>query len=236
MINLLIPMAGRGQRFADAGYKKPKPFIDVCGKPLIHRVIENVDPISMFRLILVMQDNQKDEWCSRGLLSRPSFYFLNGVTDGAARTVLLAKEYFDNDDELIIANSDQIIGDKDWCDYGRNVFIKNDSDCGVWCFLNDNPKWSYVKVENGLITRVEEKKPISQIATCGVYWFRHGKDFVRAAESMIKKDIRTNNEFYIAPAINELIGEGKKVMPYMINQMYGFGTPEDMNASLAIYR
>ena len=103
-------------------------------------------------------------------------------------------------------------------------------DAIVWTFNDVHPKWSFVKTNSrGFCTEVAEKKPISDIATCGIYWYRKGSDFVKSAEQMIQKDIRVKNEFYIAPVYNELIGQGKTLVPFFVHKMHGVGTPEDLN-------
>jgi NDP-sugar pyrophosphorylase family protein len=140
---------------------------------------------------------------------------------------LLAKNLIDDDDDLLIANSDQIINFE-----AENFnLVKNncDFDAIVYTFNAVHPKWSFVKTNSrGFITEVAEKKPISNIATCGIYWYRRGSDFVKYAERMIEKDIRVNNEFYIAPVYNELIEDGKSLVPFYVSKMYGLGTPEDL--------
>jgi hypothetical protein len=103
----------------------------------------------------------------------------------------------------------------------------------IFTFHDVHPKWSFVKTNSyGFITEIAEKNPISDIATCGIYWYRRGSDFVSAAERMIKKNIRTNNEFYIAPVYNEMIEDGCKLIPFFVHKMHGIGTPEDLNTYL----
>ena len=156
---------------------------------------------------------------------------VDGLTEGAACTALLAKDLIDRDEDLLIANSDQII------EYSPENFgyLKNFTtvDGIVFCFHDVHPKWSFVEVDGrGIVVRVAEKNPISNNATCGIYWYRHGSDFVRCAESMIAKNIRVNNEFYIAPVYNELINGGRSLIPFFVDRMHGIGTPEDLNAYL----
>jgi dTDP-glucose pyrophosphorylase len=133
-----------------------------------------------------------------------------------------------NEDDLLIANSDQII------EYEPQNFINIKSltnvDSLVFTFNATHPKWSFVKVDSsGFVSEVAEKNPISDIATCGIYWYRRGSDFVKYAERMIDKNIRVNNEFYIAPVYNELINDNKTLLPFYVNKMWGIGTPEDLN-------
>ena len=157
---------------------------------------------------------------------------VDGLTEGAACTALLAKKYIDDDEDLLIANSDQLI------EYSTENFnyLKNltDVDGIALCFKAVHPKWSFIKVNSrGVAVEVAEKNPISDIATCGIYWYRKGSDFVRYAEKMIEKDLRTNNEFYICPVYNELIKERKTLIPYFVHKMHGLGTPEDLQKYLS---
>ncbi len=153
---------------------------------------------------------------------------MDSLTEGAACTVLLAKEYIDNDEDLLIANSDQLI------EYSSQNFnyLKNltDLDAIVMCFNAVHPKWSFVKVNSrGIATEVAEKKPISEHATVGLYHWKTGKDYVQYAQQMIENNIRTNNEFYVCPVYNEAIKDGKKFVASAVDKMYPIGTPEDLD-------
>jgi len=230
-MKILIPMAGEGSRFAKEGYTFPKPLIDVRGKPMIQKVVENLDFVSEY--IFLVRKKHIEQYA--GLLDTLNqitnnsckIVEVDSLTEGAACTALLAKEFIDNDEDLLIANSDQFI------EYQRQNFISmrsmTDVDAIVWTFNAVHPKWSFVKTNaRGFITEVAEKKPISDIATCGIYWYRKGSDFVKYAEQMIEKDIRVNNEFYIAPVYNELIKDNKSLVPFYVHKMWGLGTPEDL--------
>ena len=228
-MNILIPMAGRGKRFEDAGYSFPKPLIDVGGKPMIQIIIENLNLSG--KHIFLCQKEHYEKYALNELLRLLSpncdIIQIDGITEGAAVTALKAKELINNDEELIIANSDQ------WINWNPQHFLSflrnNNADGGIVTFISTHPKWSFIKVdESGLVTELAEKKPISNIATVGIYYYKHGKDFVEAAEQMINKNIRTNNEFYIAPTFNEMILSGMKIVHYPIAEMRGLGTPEDL--------
>lgn len=224
-------MAGEGSRFAKEGYTFPKPLIDVRGKPMIQQVVENLDFVSQYVFLVRKKHIEKYEGLVDTLHRITNSYCkiveVDELTEGAACTALLAKEHINIDEDLLIANSDQFI------EYERQNFIslKNmtDVDAIVWTFNAVHPKWSFVKTNSrGYITEVAEKKPISDIATCGIYWYRKGSDFVKYAEQMIDKNIRVNNEFYIAPVYNELISDHKTLIPFYVNKMWGLGTPEDL--------
>lgn len=234
-MNVIIPMAGRGKRFEEAGYSFPKPLIDVNGKPMIQIIIENLNLTA--KHIFICQEDHVQKFAIHDLMNllKPNSEIIsvNKITQGAAETVLLAKNLINNDDELIIANSDQ------WVDWNNQHFLsfmrKKEADGGIVTFISTHPKWSYVKInhENSLEVEVAEKRPISNIATVGIYYYKHGKDFVKAAEQMMEKNIRTNNEFYVAPAFNEMIASGKKIYIYPVAEMRGLGTPEDLRQFLS---
>ena len=230
-MKILIPMAGAGSRFTKEGYTFPKPLIDVRGKPMIQSVVENLD-FDCEYIFLVRKEHIKQYSGIIGTLDRITngrfnYVEVDGLTEGAACTALLAEQYIDDDEGLLIANSDQII------DYEPNNFLTlkslTDVDSMVFTFNAVHPKWSFVKTNSrGFVTEVAEKRPISNIATCGIYWYRRGSDFVKYAKQMIDKDIRVNNEFYIAPVYNELIQDGKTLIPFYVHKMWGIGTPEDL--------
>jgi HAD superfamily hydrolase (TIGR01509 family) len=229
-MNILIPMAGAGSRFQQAGYTFPKPLIDVEGKPMIQVVVDNLNIEATY--IYVVQKEHRAKYNLDTLLNlitpNCKIVEVDGITDGAACTTLLAKEFIDNDQPLVMANSDQFV------EWDSNEFmykmIEQKVDGGILTFKATHPKWSFAKVdEYGYVTEVAEKNPISDIATVGVYYWAKGSDYVKYAEQMIDKNIRTNNEFYTCPTFNEAIGDGKKIKTFNIEKMWGLGTPEDLN-------
>jgi hypothetical protein len=229
-LNVLIPMAGAGSRFAQAGYTFPKPLIEVRGKPMIQVVVENLNIEANY--IFLVQKEHYETYNLKYLLNLIApgckIVQVDGLTDGAACTTLLAKEHIDNDAPLVMANSDQFV---EWnsneCMY---AFSADSIDGGILTFKATHPKWSYAKLnEDGFVSEVAEKKVISDEATVGIYYWRHGSDYVKYAEQMIAKNIRTNGEFYTCPVFNEAIGDGKKIRVKNIEKMWGIGTPEDLN-------
>lgn len=236
VLNIVIPMAGRGSRFADAGYHDPKPLIPVGGRPMIEWIIDNIRPNQSHRFIFICLGEHLERYPAvetklRELCPGCEIVPVKSVTEGAACTVLLAKNLIDNQSPLMIANSDQIV------DLPINSYLTlGDSeqvDGFIMTFWSDHPKWSYCKLtETGDVTEVVEKEVVSNDATVGIYNFRHGADFVRAAESMIQHNFRVNGEFYVAPTYNQLITEGSKIMVKSTGHegagMYGLGTPEDL--------
>jgi HAD superfamily hydrolase (TIGR01509 family) len=233
-LNVLIPMAGLGSRFKDAGYVFPKPLVEVDGKPMIQAVVESLGVKAKYTYIVQKEHYEKYNLSYLLNLITPecNIVQVDGVTEGAAVTCLLAKEYIDSESPLIMANSDQIV---EWNSrqFIYDLMTKN-ADGGIATFKSTHPKWSYARVDdNGLVVEVAEKKPISDIATVGIYYWKHGSDFVKYSEQMIDKNIRTNNEFYVCPVFNEAILDNKRIFTSDIKKMWGVGTPEDLNYYLS---
>lgn len=237
MLNIVIPMAGRGSRFANVGYKLPKPLIEVHGKPMIEFVTHNIAPKGDYRFIYLCLQEHLDKYDLENRLKaiEPTCIVVpvDHVTEGAACTVLLAEKYIDNDDPMMIANSDQFVD----IDINEYIAAMEGSDGLIMTMFADDPKWSFIKFdESKYVTMVREKEVISNEATVGIYNFAHGHDFVDYAHRMIDKNIRVNNEFYVAPVYNEMIDDGKHITFYNIgsvdNGMYGLGIPEDLNRFL----
>ena len=229
-LNVLVPMAGAGTRFSAAGYTFPKPLIDVMGKPMIQVVIENLNIEANY--IYLVQREHYEKYNLKHMLNliTPGCHIVQveGITQGAACTTLLARQLIDNDNKLLIVNSDQYI---EWnSNQIMYAFSSDHIDGGIVTFENTHPKWSYVALnETGFVTQVAEKKVISNKATVGMYYWKHGSDYVKYADTMIRKDIRVNNEFYVAPVYNEAIESGAKIRIKDIDRMWGLGTPEDLN-------
>jgi len=229
-LNVLVPMAGAGSRFAQQGYTFPKPLIEVNGKPMIQVVVENLNIEAHY--IFIVQQEHYEKYNLKYLLNLIApgcdIVQVNGITEGAACSTLLAKDYIDNDAPLVMANSDQYV---EWnsneCMY---AFSADDIDGGIVTFEASHPKWSYAKIgDNGLVSEVAEKKVISNEATVGIYYWKQGSDYVKYAEQMIENNIRVNNEFYVCPVFNEAIGDNKKIKVKRVDKMWGIGTPEDLD-------
>lgn len=237
-INIVIPITGAGTSFQTAGYTFPKPLIDINGKPMIQLVIENIKPKSKHKFIIICRKEHVDKYSLNQIFDNAtggnfSSIQLSAPTQGAACTVLTAVDFINNEEELIIANGDQII-DSD-IDKFISFARKSKTDGVILTFTSQHPRWSYARVDKkGNVLETAEKKVISNHATVGVYYFRQGKFFVEGAISMISKDIRFNNDFYVCPVYNELILADKKVIIWEIkhSQMHGLGTPEDLNKYL----
>ena len=236
-LTVLIPMAGAGSRFQQAGYTFPKPLIDVRGKPMIQLVVENLNIKANY--VYVVQKEHREKYNLDTLLNlitpNCKIVEVDKLTEGAACTALLAKQHINKDTPLFFANSDQFV------EWDSNEFLykmnETNADGGIVSFRATHPKWSFAKVdEKGLVTEVAEKNPISDIATVGYYYWKKGSDFVKYAEDMIEKDIRVNNEFYVCPVFNQAIEDNKEIRTFDIPKMWGLGTPEDLKYYLENYK
>lgn len=231
-------MAGEGSRFRKAGFEKPKPFIDVAGKPMIKWVIENLQvPGAYFTLIARQEHLEAEKDLVRQLEQEFPLRFIsvNQLTEGTACTVLFARQYINNDTPLLIANSDQ------WVEFSLAEMLadarnrKLEGSILTFTDKEKNPKWSFAKTDdNGLVTEVKEKVVISDKATVGIYYFTRGSDFVNAAIDMIVHNDRVNNEFYTCPVYNWMIRDQKKIGIFDVEfeDMHGLGTPEDLSLFL----
>ena len=234
-MNIVVPMAGAGSRFEKAGYTFPKPLIEVKGQPMIAKVVENLDLQGKY--IFLVQKAHYEKYDLENLLNLIApgceIVQIDGLTEGAACTVLKARELIDNDQPLLISNSDQWIK---WNSF-ETISSFNNEDGGILTFKSVHPKHSFAKVDgDGYVTEVAEKNPISSDATVGIYHWKRGSDFVKYADQMIANNIRTNNEFYICPVYNEALRDGLKIKASLVDQMWGMGTPEELNNFLAHYK
>ncbi len=235
-LNIVIPMAGGGASFQQAGYTFPKPLIEVNGKPMIQLIIENLKPSVPHKFIFICMKEHYDKYSLNeifnNLVGRDNYECIQLIskTMGAACTALTAVEHINNENDLIIANSDQIIDVKidDFVSFAR----ESQADGVIMTFEASHPRWSYARVNSdNEILEVAEKKVISSHATVGLYYFKEGKKFVATAHNMIEKGISINDEYYVCPVYNELILKGGKAKIWEIprEKMHSLGTPEDLN-------
>lgn len=231
-LNILIPMAGLGSRFQKTHPNQFKPFIDVNGKAMIERVIENNNQLDNSRFIFITRKelpvNNLEKICTN-LNVNYEIISIDYLTEGSACTCLLAEKHINNDMPLVITNCDQITEDLNIQNIIKySEFNNSDGILGVFNSISD--KNSYVKLNSNFeVIEIKEKVVISNIATNGFHFWKHGSFFVNSAKSMIQKNERYNNEFYVAPTYNHLIQNNKKIHPYYFNMHFPIGTPEDLN-------
>ena len=228
---IVIPMAGAGSRFAQAGYTFPKPLIDVGGKPMIQAVVDNLGINGNYVFIVLDSHRRRYNLDAMLNLIAPDcrVVAIRDVTDGAARTVSLAADHVDDlTKPVLVANSDQLVA---W-DPARFAWTTERYDGLIATHTATHPKWSFVEMSQDRVVRVEEKNPISSTATCGIYWWRSFGLLLGTIQEMIANNDRVNGEFYLAPTYNYAIADGARVGTYQVDEMHGIGTPEDLEAYL----
>ena len=235
-------MAGAGSRFVKAGDKDPKAFIDVDGKTMIERVLDNLQYPNARYILIARKEHLESRLDLASAIKKKynvEFITIDKLTEGTVCTVLHARKLINNNIPMVIANSDQIIDIK-FEDF-VNDCLQRHLDGSIMTFLDEerNPKWSFAKVdERGFVIEVKEKQLISNRATVGIYMWQKGKDFIDSSIDMIAENERVNNEFYTCPTYNYLIENGKKIGIYDIKfeEMHGIGTPEDLNKYLELLK
>lgn len=222
-MNVLILLAGSSAGFKEAGYNFPKPLIEIAGKPLVQHVIEHLSPLVQqgARLIFLVrhEDNQRYHISAVIKLLAPTSEVreVRGETGGAACTALLAVDLIGQPEPLLVINGDQIV------EADLNAILGDFSsrklDGGIAVFPDVHPRWSFVKCDaNGAVIEAAEKRPISNLATAGFYYFASGSEFVSAAQSMILKDAAVNGLFYVCPVYNELILRNRRIGVHRISK------------------
>jgi len=231
-MNIVMPMAGRGSRFAQVGIRTPKPLIDVRGKPMYAWATEGLPLDLAKRLIFIcLREHLEDLSLERDIKTRYAAYdpvviALDQVTEGQACTVLIARDLIDNDDPLLIFNADTYcpttIGQA-ISQWGPTV------DGALDVFSAPGDKWSFARTDDqGRVLETAEKRRISPWASTGLYYFRRGRDFVFHTQAMVADNERSNNEFYVAPVYNRLIAAGADIRANRVDRIWVLGTPEDL--------
>lgn len=236
-VNIVMPMAGRGSRFADVGIKTPKPLIDVLGRPMYAWATDSLPLGLASRVIfLCLREHLTGTDLERDIRARyahlsPEIVPIDQVTEGQACTVLLARELIDNDDHLVIFNADT------WyrSSFERALRTMPPTVAGtLGVFRAAGDRWSFARTDAaGRVVQTAEKRRISDLACTGLYHFSRGRDFVRYADAMIAADDRVNGEFYVAPVYNRMIEGGLEVRVDVADEAWALGTPEDMAHFLA---
>jgi hypothetical protein len=225
-------MAGEGSRFPKDQYL-PKPLIDVNGKPMIVRAIESLGIDGQYHFIIRRNEFTQIivEIISK-TVKNPRFVEVTQTTAGPASSAMMFKDKINNDQELVIANCDQIM------EWDTDLFFHNVRlyDGAVVTYHSDTDKNSYARLDKqGRVTEIREKQVISNISLNGIHYWRQGRHFVNSAEEMIANDDRApNGEFYIAPTYNYMIKQGLKVGIHHIpnEQHHAVGVPVDLERFL----
>lgn len=227
-INIIMPMAGRGQRFINEGYTDPKPLLKINGRYIIEYVLDCMNFPGANFIFIVRKDHVDDynlDKVLKKLVPNCKIIILNELTQGAICTVLKAEKYINNDEEMMIKDCDQVI---DWSPQHFLSFVRRNEGEGAIVTINtDNPGFSFAEVRGKKILQTAEKVVISNFGAVGIYYFKKGKDLIKYANKMITKNIRTNNEFYVCPVYNEYIQDAKTILNYPVAEMWSLGTPEE---------
>jgi len=224
-----MPMAGNGQRFFDAGYNLPKPLIDIKGKPMFIRVVDNLGLDNVELTCIVRQDHVNEYDIDKRIMEHinANIIIAPGLTEGAACTVMHAIDQ-NKTDGFLVANCDQLmVWEKQ--KFIADIFANPLSDEGtIFTFTpnHNKPIHSYVTTDDhGYVTELAEKKMISNIATVGVYHFGSQKKFAEGVKMMMEENDRTNGEFYLAPVYNYLMDP---IKTFHVEKFIGLGTPEEL--------
>ena len=240
-LHIIMPMAGEGSRFAKAGWKTPKPLIELKGIPLFQRAISSVaiDGVDMKYSFIVRQehiDNQHIDLLIKDILPEARIFSVKKTTRGAVETCLVAEAGIDDDDAIVVMDCDL-----EFRSIAYNKLVSDalsvpagEADGGALVsFESDNPRYSYAQVDDqGCVIRTAEKEPISNHALCGAYFFGSGKDFKRIAHQLLDDGTHGKAEFYVSLLYNYLLAEGKTVRLAMMEEYHSYGTPEELIQSM----
>lgn len=241
-LTVILPCAGLGQRFVDAGYSARKPMIaiqNMGGKTMIQVVVENLKVEAKFVFIVLKEDYEKYNLGHFLRVICPGCEVIqtDGLTSGSAATVMLAREYLENNDNpVLLVNSDQFFTPEG---VGEFLYAAQEKDCdaSVLTFKNSNPKFSYCRTnEQGYVEEVAEKTVISDNANVGIFYHKKGSDCLKYIEQMIAADFRVRGEYYYAPAIGFAIKDGQKVTIYNVDTCWTLGDPESLEYFILNYR
>ena len=232
-LNIVIPIAGAGSRFVDAGFDVPKPLIKVHDKTLIEWSVKSFDFLKKTKkvsfIFIILKEHDKKYALKKSLKNifgnTIKIIVIDEMTRGQAETCLMAKSLIDNYNQLVIYNCDTYTtGNSKMFD----LIEKERPDGILACFKSNDPRYSYARLDSfGYVDLTKEKEVISPLATSGMYYFKRGSDFVTAAENMIKNDDDSKGEYYVAPCYNEMLKSGKKIKTYLVDENWVIGTPEE---------
>ena len=234
MSTIVIPMAGAGTRFASAGYKLPKYLIKKDNKTLLELSLSGLPLDSIDRVVFVALQEHVEEYdlvdkYLRNLMA-PDKFILSTIlspTDGQAQTVLAAREHINPNSDLIIYNIDTVYRSSNQAALLGDVNRKHDGIIGV--HLHGGNNWSFARVDSqGFVVETAEKRRISRYASTGFYHFTKASDFLSVADEHVSNNLRSSNEFYVAPLYNDMIRSGRKFVIDIVDQFVPLGTPQEL--------
>lgn len=237
-LHIIMPMAGEGSRFRNAGWTTPKPLIQLHGKALFEHAIDSVkiDGAPMKYSFIVRAEHIKANKIDQGikeLLPEASVFSVEKTTRGAVETCLVAEEAIADDDAVVVMDCDLEFSSERYKQLIKESLETNAKEAhggALVSFESTEPRYSYAEVnENGLVTRTAEKEPISKHALCGAYFFASGADFKRVARKLLDEPVMTKPEFYVSLLYNYLLAEGAPVRIAPMEMYRSYGTPEELN-------
>lgn len=214
MLNIIVPIAGKSHFFDAKKDGFPKPFIEICGKTMLELFIENYENITDKRLIFILKDDENRQFFLSDAIhsltkNSCEIITIKNQTSGMVCSTMLAVDFIDNDEPLLIVNMDQIFE----CDLNAILKTLYDYDAGVLTFSSVHPRWAYVKCDaQNFVMESFEKQPKSKNAIAGFYFFKTGHTFMEAAKNIIRKDVNYEGQYFIASVLNELVLKNKKIL------------------------
>ncbi|AUH74276.1 sugar phosphate nucleotidyltransferase [Legionella sainthelensi] len=234
-MNIVIPMAGLGSRFAQSGFTLPKPLINVGHKPMYRRAVDCLPLTFAKKLIFIIRENEyvdtlKDDIETNYEDLPLALVILKHETEGQAETLLYCSEYLDLNEPTLIHNCDTYIKEN----FNWDHLVQQNIDGAIVLFNSQEERWSYAKLDSNqqYIIDVQEKKVISDYATTGTYFFKNTSDLLEITAKNIQANVRENNEFYLSSTYKSMLQMSKKIIPLWTQKMFCFGTPQDLVNSL----
>lgn len=230
-MKIVVPMAGRGSRFAEKGVQTPKPLITIAGQPMVYWAINSLIKIPHTEIIFIaLREHECDYEISKLLkknFSGPhSLILLDGITDGQLCTVLAARDKINSEEDMLIASADTFI----MSDLGQEIIHKA-SNCRGIISVADMPgeQWSFARTnESGRVIEVAEKVRISNYASTGLYYFSNGREFVSIADEIIRNDKKVRGEYYVIPVYQKYIQSNWRIDISLASEMWDMGTPDSL--------
>lgn len=240
-LHIIMPMAGEGSRFANAGWTTPKPLIELHGEPLFKHAISSVtaDGIQMKYSFIVRQEHIDKYSIDKGIkafLPEANIFSVMKTTRGAVETCLMAESTIADDDAVIVMDCDLEFRSVRFIEIIKEILslpLEEANGGALVSFESDQPKYSYAEVgKNGLVIRTAEKEVISSHALCGAYFFSTGKRFKEIAHQLLNEPEFKKPEYYVSLLYNYMLAAGEKVQLAQMEEYYSYGTPEELQRYL----
>ena len=237
-LHIILAMAGRGSRFADAGFSTPKPLIQVDGQPMFMKALSSLDAIKAVKhyTIIIREAHDKEYDLSNQLktvLPEANVVVTNEEPTGALSDAYRAKPYLKPDEGVILLDCDLWFSSPSYYQMVENSLNGTSQIAGgLLTFEADNPRYSYAKLDdNGTVTETAEKKVISHNAITGAYYVASTEIFIKAADDVLSRERSPEMpEYYVSHIYNSILAQGGTVQAAMVEGFASFGTPEELDA------